>query len=250
MSAEELLPDVLRDNRNDHITASAKAFLGAVPFAGSLLAELAGVAIPNQRIDRVSRFASELDRRLAGVEEEIVKKKWDEDRFLELAEEVVRQAARATSDERRAYLAEILADEMTREQLEENDRRHLLRMLGELNDVEVVWLRHYAGTSLLGWHEFQSLHADILEQKTFGSYPSDAERLAAWTLRDGYRSHLAQLGLLNQELSVGHGNVPEMEWGGRQFRYSYDISRLGIMLLEMIGFQSRSRIDLEEFEKG
>lgn len=243
------MPDELKNSGHDHAVVASKALLGAVPFAGSILAELAGIAIPNQRLDRVAKFAAELDRRLAGIESEVTKRKWSDDHFLELAEEVVRQAARATSDQRRAYLAAVLSTEMTQEQIDEHDSRHLLRILGELNDVEIVWLRHYAGNSFRGHHEFQDLHREILEPKVVADYPSDDARMSASALKESYLSHLVQLGLMEDHLSTGANGVPEMEWGGRKFRVRREITHLGAMLLELIGFEPFRQARLTEFEK-
>ena len=249
MSKEDSLPQELRNTGVDHLTVSARAVLGMVPVVGSLISELVGVSIPRQRMDRVVKFAALLEHRLVKLESDTATAKWQEDRFLELAEEVVRQAARATSDQRREYLAAVISTEMTQEQLKESDSRHLLRILGELNDTEVVWLRHYAGNSISEWEEFSELHREVLEQKPYADYPSDEERLAASTLRDSYLSHLAQLALLDEQLVIGHGNLPELEWGGKKFRKHYGISSLGMMLLEMIGFNSRGSPRLTEFEK-
>lgn len=49
----------------DYVALAVRGALGAVPFAGSLLAELAGSVIPNQRIERIAKFAGALDRRPA-----------------------------------------------------------------------------------------------------------------------------------------------------------------------------------------
>lgn len=242
MSDESALPDSLEDNARDHLTSSAKAILGAVPFAGSVLAELAGVAIPNQRLDRVARFAAELDRRLSGVEDEIIKRKWSDDDFLELAEEVVRQAARATSEERIQYLALVLVKAMTDEDVKESERRHMLRILGEINDVEVVWLVHEAGVYVQGIHEFRATHAEILESKVYAAFDSDRERLKYGAMRESYRSHLLSLGLLEKTVRVGRGNAPEIDSVSRDFRYEYSISTLGLLLLDMIGFFIRGRL--------
>ena len=57
--SEQLAPKSI-----DYVTSAAKAILGAVPFAGSLLTELAGTVIPNQRIDRIAKFAAVLEYRL------------------------------------------------------------------------------------------------------------------------------------------------------------------------------------------
>lgn len=249
MSDNDAMPDVLKDSGPDHAVVASKALLGMVPFAGSILAELAGIAIPNQRLDRVVKFAVELDRRLAGIESEVLKWKWRDDQFLELAEEVVRQAARATSDQRREYLAAVLSTEMTQEQIDEHDHRHLLRILGELNDVEVVWLRHYAGNGFRGHHEFQDCHREVLEPKVVADYPSDDARMAASALKESYLSHLVQLGLMEDQLSTGVNGVPEMEWGGKKFRVRRDITHLGAMLLELIGFEPFRQARLTDFEQ-
>lgn len=249
MSEQDSLPKLLGNTGSDHAVSVSKAVLGMVPFAGSLLAELAGTMIPNQRMDRVVKFVVTLDHRLANFESEQLKKKWQDDRFLELAEEVIRQASRATSDERRAYLAEVLAAEMTQEQLKENDSRHLLRILGELNDVEVVWLRHYAGNNFEGEYEFRELHHDILELKAIAEYPSEDALMAASALKESYLGHLVQLGLMEDELSSGSKGIPELEWGGKKFRVHRKVTYLGVMLLELIGFEPFRTSRLTDFEQ-
>ena len=40
----------------DIITSLAKGTVGAVPFVGSLVAEIVGNIIPNQRVDRIMRL--------------------------------------------------------------------------------------------------------------------------------------------------------------------------------------------------
>ncbi len=44
--------ETLELQKMDYVASAAKAALGVVPFAGSLLVELAGTVIPNQRINR------------------------------------------------------------------------------------------------------------------------------------------------------------------------------------------------------
>jgi hypothetical protein len=44
-------PRDLAPSSVDYVVSVAKASLGVVPFVGSLLAEIAGTLIPNQRID-------------------------------------------------------------------------------------------------------------------------------------------------------------------------------------------------------
>jgi hypothetical protein len=247
MSEENEIPKELENTKTDHLTVSARAVLGLVPVVGSLLSELIGAAIPRQRMDRVVKFAALLEQRLAKLESEVAAVRWQDDRFLELAEEVVRQAARATTDQRREYLASILSVEMTRDHIEENDNRHLLRILGELNDLEIVWLRHYAGNSFKGGQEFMDLHREILESKVVAAYPSDDARMAAGALNESYLCHLVQLGLMQEHLLTNSENIPELEWGGRKFRVRREITHLGKMLLELIGFEPFRPSRLTEF---
>lgn len=60
----------LQPTTADYVASAAKAALGMVPFVGSLLAELAGTIIPNQRIDRLVRFAEKLAARLSNLEQD------------------------------------------------------------------------------------------------------------------------------------------------------------------------------------
>ena len=54
----------------DYVASAAKSIVGAVPFAGSLLVEIAGTIIPNQRMDRVAQFAQSLETKLASLEQD------------------------------------------------------------------------------------------------------------------------------------------------------------------------------------
>lgn len=63
----------LSSQASDYISALLKGALGAVPIAGSLLAEIAGTIIPNQRVDRLVSFARALEARLAGVEQQFLR---------------------------------------------------------------------------------------------------------------------------------------------------------------------------------
>src|SRR5947209_4007790 len=97
------LDEVLSANKSDYVVTAAKAALGAVPFAGSLLAELAGIVIPNQRVERIVKFARELDVRVSGLEQTYIRTQLNNENFTDLMEEGLRQAARSTSDERRQH---------------------------------------------------------------------------------------------------------------------------------------------------
>lgn len=46
----------LNATRIDYVAAGLRGVVGAVPYAGGLLAEIVGTLIPNQRLDRLVSF--------------------------------------------------------------------------------------------------------------------------------------------------------------------------------------------------
>ena len=63
----------LANQTADYVTTVSKAVLGAVPYVGSLLAEVAGTIIPNQRVDRIASFAGVLNQKLAHLEQNFIR---------------------------------------------------------------------------------------------------------------------------------------------------------------------------------
>lgn len=66
---ESSIPESLQLSLSDYVASAAKSVLGVVPYAGSLLAEIAGTVIPNQRIERIVRFAADLEKRIIELEQ-------------------------------------------------------------------------------------------------------------------------------------------------------------------------------------
>lgn len=134
----------LDDKKNDLIVSAGKSIVGAIPFAGPLLAEIIDHLVPDQRIDRLATYVKELECRLSGTEEQIVRASLKRPEGLALAEDGFIAASRAVTKERASYIASIVASGLTCEELSEIRQRHLLYLLSELNDEEVLWLRFYA----------------------------------------------------------------------------------------------------------
>jgi hypothetical protein len=229
-------PPSLDQTSADYVTSLAKAALGAVPFAGSLLAEIAGTIIPSQRIERLVAFATILDRRIASLEQEAVRAQLRDENFTELTEEAMRQAARSTTEERREYIAALVSNSLTSEDIKHLESKHLLRILGELNDVEVLWLRFYLEPSFSGDDEFREKHKEVLEpiSPTMTSPIGEIDRAA---VQDSYQEHLAQLGLLRPRYRTDSKTkqpVFDRMTGAPEIR-GYEITRLGRLLLRSVG---------------
>lgn len=233
----------LTNRQEDYIASAAKAILGTIPFVGSLLVEIAGVVIPNQRIDRITKFAETLAERLSHLEQGFVATQVKDEGFTDLVEEGLRQAARSLSDERREYIASIIANSLTSEEVEYQESKHLLRILGEINDVEVIWLRFYLMPTVGEAKEFRARHKKVLEpvHATIGASKDVHDKAA---LQDGYKQHLSQLGLLAPEYMTNmQTKQPEYDsFTGAQRLRGYRLTPLGRLLLREIGFGAEDAV--------
>jgi hypothetical protein len=219
----------LSNSRVDYVVSAAKAALGSVPFAGSLFIAIAGNIIPNQRIDRIEKFAKSLQTQLSEIEESVVQANLSNENFTDLIEESLRQAARSLSDERRNYIATLVANSIKSNDIEYFESKHLLKILGEINDIEVIWLRYYLYPNKHKDLAFRKKHSHIITtiQADWGFEQIEFDKTA---LQISYKEHLASLGLLKKEvdISISHGKSNLQTIG-------YRISGLGGLLLRELG---------------
>jgi hypothetical protein len=194
--SKESLPPQLAPQTVDYVAGAVKSVVGAAPFAGSLLVEIAGAVIPNQRMDRIAKFAAELEGRLSRVEQEFVVSQLDDEHFTDLVEEALRQASRSLSDDRRTQIANVLASSLTSEDITYLDSKHLLSIAGELNDIEIVRLGRLIFDEFGTGEEYWEKHAAVLAPvaATFGSPQGEIDRE---TLQQSYDEHLERLGLVS-----------------------------------------------------
>lgn len=122
----------------DYVAAAAKGLAGAVPIVGGALGEVLAQLVPNQRLDRVTKYISNLEERLKEVEfnlqsltESAIK--------LDMVEEGARQSARATNEERIERIAGLVASTLRFSDQQIIRDKRLLKIFGELDDEE-VWL--------------------------------------------------------------------------------------------------------------
>jgi hypothetical protein len=231
-------PPALSPSATDYVVSAAKSALGTIPFVGSLLTEIAGSIIPNQRVDRIAKFAEELDHRISEIEKAKLIESIKNEEFTDLIEETIRQAARSTSDERRSYLASIIANGLESDDITFSESKELAKLLSQLSDIEVIWLRSYQVITIGGDKEFRSKHADVLERvtPTLGSARGLVDRAA---IQGKYQKHLVDLGLIKGVIAKDRDGNPALESSG-DFKISYyQITSLGDFLLRWIGISTR-----------
>lgn len=109
--------------------------------------------------------------------------------------------ARSTSDERRQHIAGLIANSLTPDAISFVESKHLLRLLGEINDIEIILLRFYLHPTMGGDEEFRSKHKEVLRlvPAYIGSPESDLDK---HTLQESHKQHLAQLGLLGERFQL------------------------------------------------
>ena len=230
------MKDNLENNSTDLFVTAAKSILGSLPIGGSILAELIGTIVPNQRIDRLAKYVKELEAKFANIPEARVAGCLKNDEFVGLVEEGFIQAARATSDERRKYIASVVANSITEEAIEFQESRQILRILSELNDIEIIWLRFYLVPGLNGDTEFRECHRALLEP-VYAYTRGDEINLTKAALQDSYKDHLERLELIAYRMKIDSATgIPEFDGStSKPKRSSPRITVLGRLLLKHIG---------------
>lgn len=229
----------LQSNKVDYATLAIKSALVNFPLVGSLLVELAGTVIPNQRVDRIAKFVQYLEHRLLNLEQEFIQAQIHNEDFADLLEEGLRQATHSLTDERRKYIANIIASSLSSEVVNYIESKYLLRILNEINDIEVIWLRSFCiDTAILKSDpDFRKRHKSLL-QEVVVYMGAPCEVFDKQALQKSYKEHLTQLGLLKHRYKVDlKTKIPEYDsFTGAQEVNGYEITSLGALLLRQISF--------------
>jgi len=226
----------LKQDRIDHIVSSTKSVVGAVPMVGTLLGEIVSTIVPNQRIDRITKYLAELEERLETIEEELLATELKNEECVDLIEEGFVQASRAITDDRRVYIANVIANGISSSDIEYYETKFVLKIIQELNEQEVIWLRSYLCTTMGGDEEFREKYQNILEptRAYAGSSDRDKEKAA---LQESYKQHLHRLNLIAPSYSVDHSSgLPEFDKiSGQQSVSFWYLTALGRLVLKLIG---------------
>ena len=225
------------DNKpSDYAVLALRGGLGAVPGVGSLLAEFASAFIPNQRLDRLVKFAEQLNARLGTVEQQRMAAALGNPEFGEIAEEAMRQAAASISDERRKQLSSVVAEALDEERRAFADSRQVLRLLGQISDLQMIVLRGGLVASFGGDDAFRKKHDIVLAPvpATLGSSQDELDRASLW---DAHRQHLARLDLLRRKLRLdSRTRQPFVDPLTGDFATgSYELTPLGRLVLRSVG---------------
>jgi hypothetical protein len=235
---EEKINPELEAKSVDIAASAMKSAVGMLPTIGPFLSELVGFIIPNQRFDRIVKYSVELEKKLQTIDNSVIKLALQDENFTELMEESIRQAASSVSDERRIYIASLVKNSLTPEEISFIESKRLLKILGEINDIEVIWLRFYLCPLLGGDTEFRKKHENVIKYDRV-KISSSQKVIDKEALQKNYQMHLAQLGLLRPKYDSMKFNqsiqLPIMDFANRGLKInSYEITPLGSLLIRQI----------------
>ena len=224
--------DPLSDDYRDQLVAIGKGAVSMVPLVGGPLAEILGVAIPNQRADRIAAYVRELSARIDRMSEGVQSELASNAARIELIVEGGYQSARAVSKDRVHQIVEAVVRGLSEDEAEIVRRKRLLIIFGELDEDEVALLNAY-GRSYGGGdrNAFEGIgRPDPVHMQ---SPPEARERDR---LYQAGKEHLLRLDLLKRNFgTVAKGTLPEFDARSGQFKHTVEISYLGRLLLKEVG---------------
>ena len=180
------------------------------------------------------KFAAALESKLAALEQDFVRSQLTNENFTDLMEEGLRQAARSLSDERREHIATLISKSLDLAAMSYAESRHFLRVLGELNDVEIIRLASHQYDTYESGQAYWEKHRAILEpiMPTFGSGQDVMTRRRCRTVMTRTCSNSV---CSNPRYSVDH-NTKQVQVGhdGDLEVRSYSLSQFGRMLLRQL----------------
>ena len=231
----------LGPTRRDRGVSIARGLVGAAPYIGSIISEVIGQLIPEQRWERIEEYVTKLDDRLCSVEKETLDTKLKAPEKIDLFEEGAIQAARSLSPERRDYIASIVARGLSGGEKEEIEAKRLLNILRELDDDQIIMLAsrlHKNHTD-----EFRQRHKAVLAPVA-AHMQSSREELDRATLRETAKQQLTRLGLLRLRFKRPKKNeAPEFdEKTGMMKEQGSEITPLGRLLLRYAGLADEDDI--------
>lgn len=229
----------LSNSKEDVAAVIMKSIAGIVPFGGAF-GEIISTIIPNQKMERVVDFLKILAYKLENAERRIEQEEVKTAEYADLLEDAINQASRATTPERLDYLATMMKNGVTKEDLDHFAKKRLLSLLGQLNDAEIILLKSYAfrirHAGVEPYKDFYETHKNLLEPlppARIGSQLSQ-DVVNQKAMRFNYETNLEKLGLIEDRFeNIKEGVLPKFDSKtGRVKSKSRACTSLGMLLLD------------------
>lgn len=119
----------INSNASDRVATLVRGIIGVAPYVGPMLTEAIISVIPDQKLDRVITFIKVLNDQVKYIEDDVLKVKIQTEEFTDLLEDGLNQASRALSDERKQYIAALLKNSLSKDDLSYLGQKKLLSCL-------------------------------------------------------------------------------------------------------------------------
>ena len=204
-------------NESDAAVSVARTISSLIPIAGSFLAEVFTVLIPNQQKERVVETLKLIVDKVQDLEERI-----KDPEQLDLFQDAIIQATRALSPERRQYISNILKNSLSIEEQSHDQKKKLFIILNSLNDTEIIILKYYSYVANSPEaNDFRNNHRNILRHFRELETEDDSETNRE-TFYESYNKNFERLGLILEEATRFTG------------MRSRELTQLGKLLLKYI----------------
>lgn len=240
---DDITSDDLADAASDKLALTARVVGAGAALLGSgagivapIVGEIISHVIPGQRADRIQRFLATLEAKLEELDQRLLEQEAQNERFVDVLEDGLHQAARALSQERLDYITSLIKNSLSEVDVAYTRTKWMLYLLGQLNDAEIILLKSHAFVSHSDEErQFYEKHQHILTTPaiTFGAPEEDVDEQA---VRRSYSDHMMRLGLLRHTYKrIKKDELPEFDpQTGMIKSKGVDITRLGRLLLRHI----------------
>jgi hypothetical protein len=205
---------------------------------GSLMTETVSQIMPDQRQERIIRLIDVLNIRYGHLAEDLanLRQRLQSPEGTDLLEDALGQASRAASHERLEYIASLLANGLSDDDLEHAGKKIMFSLLEQTSDAEIIILKYHSIRSAVEKKKFAETHEKLLAPAIL-RFRADQQEINRVTLRATYTRNLARRGLLRLRYSKPKkGETPEFdERTGTLKPTGTEITALGAIFLRYIG---------------
>lgn len=222
-------------NKSDITAALVRSSVGIIPFAGPVLSEIITYLIPNQRIDRIVDYLNRLDKKLSHISQDDLRNTATSPEGIDLFEDGAFQASRAVSNERREYIARVVAFGLTGNEQSVIEAKQVIKVLDQLDDRQIIILAAHHDEFLFD-DEFHKTHEKTLVAP-FAHMQSDQSDIDKNALHELAKAQLFNLGLLKERFNKPKtkGAIEMDPTTGMLKSSGTDITSLGRLIIRRIG---------------
>lgn len=219
----------LNESKTDVIASVLSATVSNIPIVGSFGSEIISRLIPNQRMDRVVNFISdlsdELDKLKVSVDD--LKHIYSNYSYGAFTYRCLNNVVNEVYEEKIKYYKKLCVDGLTNEEKELYQTERVLKIFSDMDYYEVLYLKFYYYSLYINYDKLEQIQKELgfISLKPMYSFDMEQDKIDNETYKQITLNNLVNKGLLN--IDVKGTNKIKQE--------NYKITQLGILILKKIG---------------